>query len=312
MMSQNRNEKQQIKFDGNSYKLSQNNDKSAVMVNRSPYFSEHTAAETISSRKITLPFRGESHRWVKIIDNFLSDDQCNDLLAFSEYFPWGIFASRYGKITKNRVVLRQLIDCPPLAAKINELIKPHLPEKFGHCHYARTNFRFRFLKYFPKMFHNPHRDRFFNDGQGNQTIFTVMIYLMDDCEGGETVLLDPNEVKDPIKVSPTKGRALIFEHGVFHSGNHLISGEKRALRLDVLYTILDPRQNLQSYLGSRNFPNHQKKQQAVRRNYETNTTDDKFSTTHHFSGKTNIKTDGRRKKKKNRKSDFERFQENFI
>jgi len=64
-----------------------------------------------------------------------------------------------------------------------------------------------------------------------------MIYLMDDCEGGETLLLDPNHERNPpLAFAPTKGRALIFEHGVFHSGNRLKSGEKRAVRLDVLYT----------------------------------------------------------------------------
>ena len=86
------------------------------------------------------------------------------------------------------------------------------------------------------MHHKDHRDKYYEDPvTKNRTQITVMLYLSDECEGGETLILDPRGKYKPLAIAPEVGRALMFEHQVFHSGNSLISGVKRALRLGKMW-----------------------------------------------------------------------------
>jgi len=193
-----------------------------------------------SPRETILEPPSERYRFAKTVDNLLSQKQCDELIAFSEQFEWGIFGStRYKKPTpRTRNVWRVLVDCPSLANTIFNLIKPYLPQTMKQCSLVGLNCRFRFLKYNdPGMHHKDHRDKFYEDPvTKNRTQITVMLYLSDECKGGETLILDPRGKSKPVAISPEVGRVLMFEHQVFHSGNRLISGVKRALRLDVLYS----------------------------------------------------------------------------
>lgn len=56
--------------------------------------------------------------------------------------------------------------------------------------------------------------------------FTVLTYLNDDFEGGETVFYDSN-FKETCRVHAKKGRTLVFDINLFHSGSMVQVGEKR-------------------------------------------------------------------------------------
>jgi len=228
------NNRHYVIIDGEKVLLSLNTDP-VQKIMHAPFFTAQR--ETVPTTTLIDP-PGEPDRFASVVDNVFSQKQCDELIAFSEHFEWGRFGTSYRKeLCRGRSVWRILVDCPPLADQIFSLVKPHLPDTFNGNSIVGFNCRFRFLKYHKDMFHNDHRDSFYQDPvTGHRTQITVMIYLSASCEGGATLLLDPSKKKKPLRVVPETGRILIFEHRVFHSGDSLLNGEKRALRMDVLYT----------------------------------------------------------------------------
>lgn len=90
-----------------------------------------------------------------------------------------------------------------------------------------------------------------------RTLFTVLIYLNDCAEGGETFVLQGEQCEALVQgdegkwvgsvasrvgaVRPTTGRAAIFYHNVLHEGSPVVVGhEKYILRADVLYRRVPP------------------------------------------------------------------------
>ncbi len=57
-----------------------------------------------------------------------------------------------------------------------------------------------------------------------------MIYLNDEFEGGETTFQSQT-------IKPKKGNALVFYHGMKHSGEEIKAGVKYVLRTDVMYKL---------------------------------------------------------------------------
>ncbi len=86
---------------------------------------------------------------------------------------------------------------------------------------------------------------------GQTSYITVLLYLNDgggkDFDGGETEFLsqedhggeeseDPSLSKmDSIKIVPTAGTAVLFEHDLFHRGRPLLWGTKYVLRTDIMF-----------------------------------------------------------------------------
>jgi|GEM_PF-1746321 hypothetical protein len=63
---------------------------------------------------------------------------------------------------------------------------------------------------------------------GLRSKYTLVIYLSDEIEGGDTVF--PNK---GIRVSPTQGRAVLFDHVIRHEGAKVLGGIKYIVRTDV-------------------------------------------------------------------------------
>lgn len=61
-------------------------------------------------------------------------------------------------------------------------------------------------------------------------MLSALLYLNDDCVGGETNLIDLEE-----SIAPAPGRALLFQHLLLHEGAEVAAGEKHVLRTDVMY-----------------------------------------------------------------------------
>ncbi|KAF3579951.1 hypothetical protein DY000_02028601 [Brassica cretica] len=102
------------------------------------------------------------------------------------------------------------------------------------------------LRYEPNQFYRPHHDYFgdtFNLKRGGQRVATMLMYLTDDVEGGETYfpLAGDGEctcggkIMKGISVKPTKGDAVLFwsmgldgqsDPNSIHGGCEVLSGEK--------------------------------------------------------------------------------------
>ena len=94
---------------------------------------------------------------------------------------------------------------------------------------AGANPRLRLYRYGPGERHGVHWDTVVELAAGVRSLLTLVFYLNDDFEGGET---DFPELTTCI--APHRGRALLFQHRISHEAMAVRSGAKFVLRTDVL------------------------------------------------------------------------------
>ena len=80
---------------------------------------------------------------------------------------------------------------------------------------------------------------------GQTSYITVLLYLNDgggkDFDGGETEFLsqecgeESDNQRESMKIVPTAGTAVLFEHDLFHRGRPLLWGTKYVLRTDIMF-----------------------------------------------------------------------------
>jgi hypothetical protein len=92
------------------------------------------------------------------------------------------------------------------------------------------NERFRGYRYRPGHRFAPHFDGAFKRTDDEISAITFLLYVRDNCEGGETRLLDHG-----VTVTPKRGSVFMFDHFVRHEGAEVLHGEKTVLRSDVMY-----------------------------------------------------------------------------
>jgi predicted 2-oxoglutarate/Fe(II)-dependent dioxygenase YbiX len=74
-----------------------------------------------------------------------------------------------------------------------------------------------------------HSDQSYMRGD-NRSLLTLLVYLDEDFDGGETEFPDERQT-----IAPRTGDALWFQHAVLHAGKRVTRGTKHVLRTDVLY-----------------------------------------------------------------------------
>lgn len=169
-----------------------------------------------------------------VIDNFLSDSECDALVNQSEQIGYEEAMVQTGENTQSLLKSirnndRILFRNEELADKLFELAKPFLIHEVEKYCIVGLNEMFRFYKYSPKQRFKMHRDGSFKRNGDEKSFFTFLIYLNDEFEGGET------EFKDLITIKPKKGALVVFNHSYRHEGKVISEGVKYALRSDVMY-----------------------------------------------------------------------------
>jgi predicted 2-oxoglutarate/Fe(II)-dependent dioxygenase YbiX len=110
------------------------------------------------------------------------------------------------------------------------------------------NPRLRVLHYSGEDQFEAHYDRIVPDEEsGQQSMITVLVYLNngggDEFSGGETIFLDSADPSQgPVPVEPKVGRAVIFEHVLYHTGSPLAAmetGSKYVMRTDIMFETRD-------------------------------------------------------------------------
>lgn len=79
-----------------------------------------------------------------------------------------------------------------------------------------------------------HHDQSYAREDGARSLLTLMVYLNDDFEGGETDFPEQRQ-----RIRPVRGAALWFQHMLLHAGRAVTSGRKYVLRSDVLYAAIE-------------------------------------------------------------------------
>ena len=110
-------------------------------------------------------------------------------------------------------------------------VASHVPKLLMGMKLAGGNPRIRLYRYGPGEQHGAHWDTVVHLDGGVRSLVTLVFYLNDDFEGGET---DFPELEQ--RITPRRGRALLFQHRILHIASQVARGEKFVLRTDILYS----------------------------------------------------------------------------
>ena len=169
-----------------------------------------------------------------LIMDFWTKEKCAAFIAKSEdkgYHESTIDTGRGHRIVKSmRNNKRVIYFDPELAADIWKDLSAFAPATIGNSTAVGLNEMFRFYKYNPGEEFKKHRDQSYIRDNLDASYYTLMIYLNDGFEGGETTFPDRN-------VRPVTGMALIFLHSLEHAGSPIKRGTKYVLRTDIMYRL---------------------------------------------------------------------------
>ncbi|MCI0701320.1 MAG: 2OG-Fe(II) oxygenase [Planctomycetia bacterium] len=182
---------------------------------------------------------------VFVIHDFLTPEECAEYIRVTEDagFAAAPITTLGGPVMAPEIRNneRVMIDNHAWAKKLWEGAKPLIPSPYLSHEATGLNERFRFYRYDPGHTFRPHIDGHFarNDERSQ---FTFMVYLNEECEGGETVIYiqdDGLTLPDgaEIRVKPETGKALVFFHYLLHEGAPVVAGRKYVLRTDVMYRV---------------------------------------------------------------------------
>ncbi len=182
-----------------------------------------------------------------VVDNFLSPSECQAYIAQAESLGFGSASPDYPPSYRNND--RLVVDDTALAEKLYERLQAIAPA-CGDSENWRpdgVNTRLRFCRYTPGQQFNIHQDGVHHRSPDWRSMLTFMIYLNDGSEfsGGDTLFYanGPRSAPDanPVvaRVRPKLGSLILFDHGIWHAGETVISGTKYIMRSDVLFRRAD-------------------------------------------------------------------------
>lgn len=167
------------------------------------------------------------------IDSFLSGEECERYIAEAESIGFRSADVNTGKgrslLTNIRNNERVDFNSAELALSWwSRLPKAQIPEIEGKTAFMLSP-RFRFYKYSPGQKFNMHKDGC-QDVDGEKTMMTLIVYLNESYKGGCTRFREKS-----LEIQAAAGKALIFEHHLWHQGAKLESGTKYVLRTDIVF-----------------------------------------------------------------------------
>jgi hypothetical protein len=169
------------------------------------------------------------------ITTLLAADECARYIAASEErgYEAATISTHRGDVIAldQRDNGRLIVDDLQLAEEIWGRLSPYLPRILDGQQAIGLNERFHYYRYTSGQSFKGHTDGAFRRSNGEESKLTVLVYLNDDFTGGETAFLTS-------VVSPRRGAALVFRHGLFHEGRPVLSGRKFVMRTDVMFNRL--------------------------------------------------------------------------
>lgn len=172
------------------------------------------------------------------IENFLSTGECEAFIRASEEAGYddAPITTAHGFVMRPDVRnnTRVIWDDIPLAQQLWARLAPFVMEAVGHWKLKPIglNERFRFYRYEPGQRFAPHFDGSYRRENGEESYVTLLLYLNNDCEGGQTRVEVP---AGTYEVQPETGLALLFLHRLLHEGAPVTTGVKYVLRTDIMF-----------------------------------------------------------------------------
>jgi prolyl 4-hydroxylase len=173
-------------------------------------------------------------RFKHIVEGFFTPEECKGFIDFSEKqgYEESLIRTREGEVMNKEIRDndRVIWDNPQIAEQIWEMVKDMLPADIDGYEPIGLNERFRFYRYKDGQQFKPHVDGSFRRNETETSKITLLLYLNEDFEGGNTTL-----VLEGQEVEPKEGMLFLFEHRIMHCGRPVTEGTKYVLRTDVMY-----------------------------------------------------------------------------
>jgi hypothetical protein len=216
-------------FDANQMKMTIPDVKSK----KSLYYIENVLTKLECEKLVEIT----QNKYSTLKHEFLpSEREGNRLLTNDETFAQVIFE----RIKKFIFQDPKLIDLKPCGFGVD-----------GEWKVDHINPCFRYNQYIsPSVGFKAHRDATYIHNEDIRSILTLLIYINDDFEGGDTVFYDTygtrtredlvdDELKrgytERFRYKPKTGSVLIFNHNMIHEGEALSHGTKYVIRSDVVF-----------------------------------------------------------------------------
>ncbi len=127
---------------------------------------------------------------------------------------------------------RVIFDSTELALEVWRRVALDLPPVWTARGLSGLNERFRFYRYAAAQKFDWHVDGPFERSNGERSQLTLLIYLSDGYQGGETTFDVEGSQKE---VRGEQGDVVVFPHRLRHRGSIVTAGTKYMLRTDVMY-----------------------------------------------------------------------------
>ncbi|OON66917.1 prolyl hydroxylase family protein [Hymenobacter sp. CRA2] len=171
---------------------------------------------------------------IYLMEDFLTKKECLDYIVLSEklgFEPAKVNTSGGARLVPGiRNNNRAFYKSEELAQTLWEKAQEFIPTPFGHSVATGLNELFRFYRYQRGHQFRGHFDESYARSSTEASLFTFMMYLNDNFQGGDTAFR-------AVRVRPRQGAALLFEHRLFHEGSEVRQGVKYVLRTDVMYQL---------------------------------------------------------------------------
>jgi prolyl 4-hydroxylase len=173
--------------------------------------------------------------FVATVDEVLDERECAEQIARIESLspsaaPITLGPNRFEHRPDYRNNDRVIVDDAALASLLFERMRDAIPGDFDGGVACGLNERFRCYRYTRGQRFAPHFDGCYRRNDKECSEITVLVYLNEGCDGGETAFGDFDVV-----IKPKRGMALLFQHNMLHEGVVVRGGEKYVLRSDVMY-----------------------------------------------------------------------------
>lgn len=174
------------------------------------------------------------------IDQKIPADTCKQILSLVDPEDFSLAPITIGKDeflvdTNYRNNTRVIMDNIELSNNLFSLIKDFLPVSHKGWILDGLNSRFRYYRYTPEQKFEKHFDGRYRETLDRESRLTLLLYLEDECTGGETAFFNTSDESLRFLVNPKRGQILVFDHHQLHSGEPIITGTKTVLRTDVMY-----------------------------------------------------------------------------
>ena len=173
--------------------------------------------------------------YIVVLRDVLSPQECQEHMDFvgrQELEPARVIHASGEEKYKPELRNHQLLvhENQGLADKLLERIRARAPELIEGARLDAINPSWRYFYYPQGAYFGPHTDIGWRDEQ-RLTRMTLLIYLNDDFEGGQTRF----HVHPELVFRPSQGDALLFQHAIVHEGLAIEAGTKCVLRSELFY-----------------------------------------------------------------------------